>query len=388
MKQQLLLVTLLITLSIQLSAQLSVDKLDLSTYSPAEQRYRTLYFNAISDYSANVQTFRNTKQSQVETRFSGGLDQVGGAGLSYFGEFELSIRNYLYKPIPKLFGLAEVGLATSFNGNYFQSQSGTLTLGLGYGRINIVNEVELAERILEKVHKDQSGSLADYQAVVLDLANIFTELKNKRWITNRGEWESDLSAILSFLQSRGYDSLDEDLVKELTKLYRTEPLITRRSGSTISLTSTVRGNFNNYLAQFERNLNVSQANVKFEKYVYLNSKLQWDTKGSVEYGKATEQLLFESLPNTWTFVGLDLSSSLHYLPNKDSRFSTTLSAFYRTDFLDLRFPSATFKDFYELKLGIEYEHRVGRNLRMSIGAELKYNPIDKFVAPLTLGLKF
>ena len=387
MKQQLLLVVLLVIVGAQLSAQLSMEKLDLSTYSPAEQRYKNLYFNTITDYTANFETFRNTERTQVTTRFSGGFSSNFRVnGLSLQGSFQFESRNYVFKKAPKFFLLADVSMGIEPVLFDEIQHNFTLSSGLGYGRIHVVNEVEVAERILAQLQKDENNHSDDYQTAVIDLANLITELKNQRWLTNRGEWKSDLSSILDFLAARGYDTTDEKIINAITKEYRSEALISRKSGTLISYRGTNSVNPSSVFSVSFSDLKTTELSLGIDNNKYISSKLQWDSKFSAKYGRR-RFILNNDLRHNSTYWGLDFSTALHYLPSKDSRFSTTLNATYTksTDPLSVQYFG---EEGFGISLGFEYEKRIGRNTRISVGAGFNYDQTNKFFISPTIGLKF
>jgi len=402
MKKYFPLVLLLLGMSSHLSAQLSTQKLDLSNYVPGEQRYRFVDYGAevsrdlnsnIKEpqvtLSANLSTFRNTARRQVTTRLTGGIFKPNTSGLSYFGSFQYESRNYFFKRAPKLYIVGDVGFYAQSYGNTNGTHQLNLSTGLGYGRIHVVNEVAIAERILEKITNEKTLRPTDKNSKVIELANYLTELKNKRYITNREEWKKELSSIIAFMTNMGLEVSQDAVRTQIEDLYETEPLIRREYGNRLSLTG--RSNFfsiNGFIG-IDNTFGQNNLVLEYENKKYLSHKLQWDLSIAASYGKNDQtRYSYRTFPRSYsstniTSFGLDYENTIHYLPNKDSRFSLSLIAGYQRqlyyNYIGLEpnpWPTSP-KSTYDIGVNLEYEHRFARNLRVAFGLNANYDSVHK-----------
>ncbi len=403
MKQLLSMALLVFSISTLLQGQAPSSKLNLDDYEPGEQRYRFLNYEFGLESTelesgsigliARMNSFRNTEKRQIETSISGGLISSDSNGLSFFGSFDYKSRNYLLKKVPKLFFVGNVKVNTITNDNItnFGFEG---SIGLGFGRINVVNEIEIAERILNAL-TDNSEILN--QVHIKSLATFIMEAKNSRFMVNRSEWEDEIAPLYEYLTELGYNTTGETLQKVLRNIYKKESLIMRESGQTISLIGSysersTRFNFIDFSSL------TTPVSLAIEKKRYVNSKIQQNTSLSLGllYGQVEnrQDFVITSLNNS-TSLNLNLSHTFHYLPNIDNRFSATINGGYtriiNSDFefmgTSINFPQQLEPSF-NLGTNLEYERRFGRNQSATLGLNVNYNTFTRLSVTSFIKIRF
>jgi len=404
MKKQFLLLVLLVSIGSHLSAQLSIDKLDYSNYLPDEQRYRLMNYNVTFDPGidddlglersrldilANLNTFRNTNKTQTVTSATGGIRRHETAGLTFFANYQFASKTYAFKKIPKLFTVFDfdVSLLSSGGGAVGPSHSFGLSGGGGYGRISVLNEVEIAERLLDAL------SATTNEEVVFALADKLTKIKNKRYFTNREDWLGGYEELEIWLEENGYVVESEKAQNALKDIFETEALIKREEGSVFSAVAKSRffqfSNFHRF------DIDETGLTLSYDYKKYLSANKQWNTSitTSLNLNEKNRFTSTDLISEDYNSVNFGVSSTLHQLINKDARFSTTLFANYTKafDYVYNREPYPEFEEIlsgYTIGTNLEYERRFGRNTRVALGLDLSYSQRTKVYAGLNLKVTF
>lgn len=404
MKKQFLLLMLLVSIGSQLSAQLSIDKLNYSSYLPGEQRYRlmnyTLNFDpglnddlglerARLDLLANLNTFRNTEKIQTTGSASGGLRRHETAGLTFFANYQFASRAYVFKKIPKLFTVFDfdVSLLSSGGGAVGPRHGFGFSGGGGYGRISVLNEVEIAERLLGLL------SVTTNEEIVFALADKLTEIKNKRYFTNREDWLEGYEELEKWLQEMGYVVENEKLQNDLKDIFETEALIKREEGSVFFAVARSRffqvSNFHRF------DIDHTGLTLSYDYKKYFGANRQWNTSFTTSLN-LNEKNRFTStnlITEDYSTVNFGVTSTLHHLINKDARFSTTLFVAYTKtfDYVYNREPTPELEDLlsgYTIGTNLEYERRFSRNTRVALGLDLSYSQRSKLYVGLNFRVTF
>lgn len=380
---------------IQVHSQVTTDKLDYSKYEPDEQRYNFLDWKFggaafLNDYSGpnrdniglsfSQQRYRNTARRQVASRISAGLStDVNGMG--YDVSLDYQSRNYLFRKLPNFYVAADAFFQLQGGSLWQMGYGSSLSFGIGMGRVTILNEVDVAERILETL----SGSKIDGSATtgqdVTQLADVITELKSKRYFTNRGEWKSELDVVASKLRELGYNFGPEELENSIGKIYGREPLVLREQGTLISLKGKAQDS-NLPSPWYRASIGHAHFNLEVDNRHYINSKFQWNNKITATYGQTDFFNYYLGSPDNSghsTNASMSLESILHYLPDMDSRFSLSVFADYNKlingnyyNYIDGE--SSRIEKYSNLLVGmsLEYEKRMTRNTRIAVGLDVKY----------------
>lgn len=261
----------------------------------------------------------------------------------------------------------------NYRGRGSHSHGVSYTTGAGYGRVEIMNEVEIAERLLEKVNKFNNSNLRDD---VFLLADYITELKNRREITNRGDLSEEFELLKSKLLETGYNLDAIDFESEIQKIYGKEPLILRQHGFLASLKIQRQFTAQNQVlfGQGTFSGNAESVAIQVERNKYINAKFQLNSQLSVGIQEGNNISFLREYTET-SFI--NFSSTLHYLPNIDTRFSVGVSASVNND-IRTYFEPVIVQEFsdYNVKLNLEYEKRFKRNLRVAFGVGIGYSKFN------------
>ena len=399
-------VALAILFSSSLFGQISY-KLDYSKYKPGEQRYRFLNYGFNAEASKrsffgvqlDYNSFRNTANRQTEISFSGGLKSIESPSLSFDFNFPHRSRFYFSKKHPLLFIPSELGVSRESLGTQVVYTNTELRLasGIGLGRISVLNEVDIAERMVEKLEAIK-GSVGYKEKLTFQLADFLAEVKNERFITNRGSWKDEIELIETKLIELGYMLTQEQIEKLVKETYGRESLIRREQGNTLSLLGGY--NWGRVPNDFkDRNNSGRSFGVVAESKNYLGSKWQLNHNLSLRYTDANESVnrlsLSDFVITEFEMINIDFSSKLHYMPDLDTRFSIGLSGGYQRVFnyrvttIDGTFRLPSYDEHLsgtKIQLELDYEKRIKRNLAASIGLDLGYSTIED-IGPL-VNLRF
>lgn len=385
---------------IQVQSQVTTDKLDYSKYEPGEQRYNFLDwefagaaslnddFGSIRDnvgLSFSQQRYRNTARRQVESRISAGFSSDRN-GLGYDLGLDYQSRNYLFKKLPNFYVAADASFQLQGGTSWQMGYGSSLSFGIGMGRVSILNEIDVAERILETLSGSKIDGSTTTSQDVTQLADLITELKNQRYFTNRGEWKSELDVVAAKLRELGYNFGPEELENSIGKIYSREPLVLREQGTLISFKGMSQDS-NLPSPWYRTSAALASINLEVDNRHYINSKFQWNSKATATYGQTDVSNYYLGSPDNrgqTTYASLSMKSTLHYLPDMDSRFSLSVFADYNKlingnyyDYIDGERSRIESYSTLGVGMSLEYEKRVTRNTRIAVGLDVKYTTAFK-----------
>lgn len=380
MKQQhlcMLLGLVFLCTCLQVKAQLKTTQ--LQDYRPTDQRLRTSYNNLNvtssnypipiehSNFNYNFFSFLNNEKRQLQHDLQIGVNGANGS-LGIFSNYALKHKRFFAKDIFIPFN-ANIQIDSDF-GLKNQAEL-NLETGIGIGRIDVFNEIDIAERLEDELIRLGllNSELEDAKLIVL--AEKIKELRNVRTLSNRDEVQNELAPLKEALRELGVEHKevdDETMTKVLVKLAEYEPMVLRKNGFSKSLLfGTGNKSMSSvFLSRIPGTSNISDgyAEFNFEYSKYLNSKWQNTTAlsfiySTISFRDYTERINYLDVNKR----AVEFSSTFDYLPNLNTRLSFGLEALYE----NYDKPIDGLNDFYRVALNVEYEKRLNRNLRLSAG---------------------
>jgi len=363
----------LMVCSMSLWSQAITEKPNYDSYQPGKQRYKFVNFgisyegifprrsNTFSEVDLTVSgnSYFNSKRLQLDQSFSlGNSTDVG----NFHGNYKIDVRAYLLDKYPKLHLSVGASLGGATNFNNYTSFATSSEAGLGLGRIEVLNELEISERLLKILGNQDEGHL-------FGLADKLSKIKNERLFTNRDPWKDDFEQLQQYLKTEGLANLTttEDQLTALRYIFEKEPLIRRQQGELL----TVSGFTGSSILSGFRIGNFAKSNgllLRYQDYKYVDTKWQWNTSSYLSYVQATNtelRFIETGFPND--ILNLGANTALHYLPNIDTRLSGKLGGLYAKGIDDDSFTG------YQVTLGLEYEKRLTRNMKAAVGVDLGYH---------------
>lgn len=370
--------SLLLFLPILLTSQSTLEN-NLYNFEPGKQRVTTI--------TGGMNLFYLTDEKELEGNLFAGVDHFFNHGKfqgdmsiylnsrNDFPSLSLNARYYFAKDV-------FVSLGTNFKGNAFSQR--TFSGGIGKGRINLVNELSTAERIIEKLIPHLSDPASD--KATTELAHHIRTLKNERFLANVGSVDEEISVIIEELQGNGFlnNDIDRDaILSEIRSIYKYEPLINRFSGSRLSF-NVINGLSDlSYLGR--RVFETNHFQLKYEMNKYISASKQWNNEFSVDYS-FNEYLTGDNLISVddYNSISVNWRSALHFLPKANSRLSVLTDIGYR----NYRADRTAGRYSYNLFLTLEYEKRISRNLGITLGVTTGYVKGSGFNYVPTMKIRF
>lgn len=378
-------------------AQQEKTGLDYSLSSPGKQRSRTWNidlemayplersFQKIIQIGYNFNSFSNTNKNQFSQKLNVAAGVAEGLGNYLNASYSFSNRFYPYK---NLFIPIEVDASISLNPTDFVSINRSFKIGLGIGKINIVNETEIAERLIDKLAENVMNQ-ENKKRTIAKVANVIRVLRNQRQTSNRSDVTSEIELIRIKLEELDLISKhlsSEQVNKIIMNHCAYEPLVSRKNGWTAALMMGINNidNFSNDPVNSRFKTQDKYPSLVAEYQKYINPKFQFSIKMNAGLSRQIDVLhTWSSYKATSKSDILSLSTRLDYLPDIDTRWSFVLSGMYtqysiynfRGDFDIDKYKSIEGFDF---NLNIGYEKRLRRNLRISADLNVGYTQLNGF----------
>jgi len=389
----------------QMQAQDGLTLKNVSDYQPGEQKINNLFlcfsspirstggirqFSLSPSLSANFSSFKNSNKKQTWVNL-----EASSLGSIRFGSNSRRIRilnvglnasiknrNYLSRKFYLESGLALNATKGELDQKFFTANG---SLGLGYGRLNNLNDIQTAQNLITSVLQDKADLIQVEDAKIIELAHFIRTLKNERKLANRADIESELPLIKDKLQELNINLSASGIEELILDGYKFEPLINRFNGTTVTLsgvTSTALRNFGLSQSSFDyKNVNAG-INLNLDHRKYINEKWQVDFNTSLFYSESIYNQYNETNFTTpRPYTGLSSELTVNYFKDNSRRFSTSLGTTYSRD---LEFNNNHFSN----RLSFEYEKRVSRNMSTTLGLDISYRKGLGFIVGPTIKLKF
>jgi len=272
----------------------------------------------------------------------------------------------------------------------FISTNNSITLGIGKGRIDFVNDGAAAISIVEK--------LSEYGILKRDLSNeeyvLLTqrvrELKKRRKFVNRSFPLTESEEIQDLLMTFGLLNEDEDVTAIINDAYKFEPMLDRTVGSQFKIAATGSYSDSN-LSHSYGNIELS-ASLSYMIHSPINSKWQYN-KGIIGYISTSEHSLEDPTisEDRLEKASIGIKNDLHYLVDTRTRLSflSEVGYLFMNKILILD-PLGTQlyddKGFY-LNTRTEIEYQISRIMSTTFGLNLRFAPKNTYTG-LSLGLNF
>ena len=304
-----------------------------------------------------------------------------GADLKFFNEKNYFIQIGTQNWIHKSGGLIDI--------DHFNF-SNSLTLGIGKGRIEYVNDGVAAMTIVEKLAKYGiiNRSLTEFEySIFIQKIN---ELKNRRKFVNRSYPLTETEEIQDLLSSFGIVSADIDITPILNEAYKYEPMIDRTTGSQFRIAVTA-ANFHTNLYSDFNSLGLVTS-LSYMVHSPISTKWQYN-KGITGYITAAQSNFDDLLyiDNNLKKAGISLTNDFYYLIDNRMRLSLLTTTGYNfihkiNSFDPFDNTYIENKGFY-LDVKSEFEYQISRTMSTTFGIDLRLTPKNTSTG-LHLGLKF
>ena len=351
--------------------------------------------------SANYQKFISDKKKQFSINARVGLNHSlsfqKNDNQDFYNFFSLSLNlGANLKAFNQKNYFIEVGTQNQIaqNGgfsesNYFSNYN-SITLGIGKGRIDFVNDGAAAVSITDK--------LSRYCVLKRELSeneySILTEkirsLKNRRKFVNRSYPLTEAEEIQELLSTFGVTDNSIDITSMIHDAYRFEPMLDRTTGSQFRIAATASYSHIRLLSGFS-NKGLSST-ISYMIHSPISTKWQYN-KGITGYITASESSTDDptSTESRLKRAGISIKNDFHYLVDARSRLSFISNVGY--DFKDelyyfepIGIPYTNNNGFY-ISTRTEFEYQISRTMSTTLGINLDITPDYTFTG-LSLGLKF
>ncbi len=272
----------------------------------------------------------------------------------------------------------------------FINTNNAITLAIGKGRVDFVNDGAAALAITEKLSKYSilNRELTENEYALL--VQKINDLKNRRKYVNRSYPLTEIEEIQDLLMSFGVISNERDVTAIIDDAYRYEPMIDRTTGSQFRI--AVEGSYSYSNSFIDQNIKGLNTSMSYMLHSAINSKWQYN-KGVSGYMVVSETRFSD--PNFRNYkirnTGLALHNDFHYLLDNKIRLSFLTNVGYnlinRVDTFDPIGNPYFENDGYFIKARTEVEFQISRTMSAIFGTYLDKTPEFTFTG-LSFGLKF
>lgn len=392
--KNIVIVLALLTICINVEAQV-LDTFDFNQYKEFDYEYKSFiidpringdfrfretddkinYFLGISSHYYGIKNSRKIqKELSIRSNISyTDMESRSEKRLGLFARYQLKFRYYkseklFYEFNPILDFRKDFDDRDNNNSGSIKLQPG---IGVGYGRIEIVNNVWLAQSILNTLHKYGTikQDLSSFE--LLQFAEAITNLKNTRRKDSRHESIFEFQELSKYLLNNNlFDGPISLFHAALYDTYNYENFVQRTSGTryTLQFNPNHRSTFDSHMYQNSYNIKLN-----FVRNKVLSRLFQFDLMIDLDFllynGKFNnfnEERVSEGSDYTQT-IALDFG----YFPNFRTNYNINVSASNNKQFLNIiDFNSNFTSSEFSLLLNFSGDYYISPELRLSSNLEL------------------
>ena len=267
----------------------------------------------------------------------------------------------------------------------------SVTLGIGVGRINYVNDAVAALNIIEKLKKlnviTRELTENEYQSLVQRI----NALKNRRRFANRSYPLTEVEEIHDLLHMFGVLNESINTLDIIDEAYKFEPIIDRTTGSQFRISATGSEHSIDYMFNLKLRRITTEVSYELHKPISLN----WQYKGKIAAFLSAYKLnttLPSDFENGLIHGGFYMDNELHYLVDTRQKLSlNTTFGFNDMTFTDLAFllernQLVDYK-YLHFSVGADYEYQISRTSSINFGLNLSLSQDTNFTT-VNMGIKF
>ena len=283
--------------------------------------------------------------------------------------------------------ISKLGDLTNFN---FLSTSNSVTLGLGKGRIDFVNDAAATITIIEQLSKygvlNRELTENEYSL----LTEKIRSLKNRRRFVNRSYPLTEVEEIQDLLYSLGVIVEGINVTAIINDAYRFEPMFNRTTGKQFKISASGSYSHSNFISELS-NKGIT-ASLSYMIHSPISTKWQYN-KGIKAYAMTSKSSIDNPnfSDNRINRAGISINNEIHYLVDSRMRFGIISNIGY--DFVDklhsydpFSHPYRDNEGFY-LNARTQFEYQMTRTMSTTFGFNIEITPNYTF-SELSLGLNF
>lgn len=302
-----------------------------------------------------------------------------GADLKFFNDEDYFIQIGTQHNFNKIGGFSDWGFINHFN---------EVSLGMGVGRINYVNDGASALAIIDKLQKYGMMNRDLDEVEYLTLAQKIRDLKNRRKFVNRSYPLTEQEEIQELLISFGVLPEGINVIEIIDDVYRYEPIFERTSGKQLSIIGSGLYTHSDFLHEY--NSFGLRANISFAIHTPINFRWQYNFKVNGYIHASNTISDFIDTEDRIKKVGVNMSNELHYLVDPQISYSVKATAGY--DFINRRIELIGFGPFYNqdgyyINTSTKLKYQISRTMSTTFGIDFTLSSQNNYTG-LNLGLNF